>query len=217
MDWLNKWMCNSRIVSLALISHWIWVLYLQLPPGHVCIAIKAYVWHHAPRESPNFETNFLVTFPFFVTSSFVDTFFHLISKYSQTESWCTSELGAALSELWDRHIHKSLQTKRLCRIECYVRVYMCTLNCVQLWNTVDYSPPGSPVHRISQARIPEWVAISSSRGSSWPRDQTRVSCVSCIGRWIIYHWAPWVLMRQVTNGSSGVLVMFYFFMINRST
>ena len=144
MDWLNKWMCNSRIVSLALISHWIWVLYLQLPPGHVCIAIKAYVWHHAPRESPNFETNFLVTYPFFVTSSFVDTFFHLISKYSQTESWCTSELGAALSELWDRHIHKSLQTKRLCRIECYVRVYTCTLNCVQLWNTMDYSPPGSP-------------------------------------------------------------------------
>ena len=60
-------------------------------------------------------------------------------------------------------------------------------------------------------RILEWVAISSSRGSSWPRDQTHVSCVSCIGRWIIYHWAPWVLMRQGTNGSSGVLVMFYFF------
>ena len=41
-----------------------------------------------------------------------------------------------------------------------------------------YSPPGSFVHGISQARILEWVAISSSRGSSQPRDQTRVSCVA---------------------------------------
>ena len=35
----------------------------------------------------------------------------------------------------------------------------------------------------------EWVAISFSRGSSRPRDWTCVSCISCIGRWILYHWA----------------------------
>ena len=35
--------------------------------------------------------------------------------------------------------------------------------------------PGSSVHGILQARILEWVAISFSRGSSWPRDQTQVS------------------------------------------
>ena len=40
-----------------------------------------------------------------------------------------------------------------------------------------------------QARILEWGAISSSRGSSWPRDQTWVSCISCIDRWTLYHWA----------------------------
>ena len=33
------------------------------------------------------------------------------------------------------------------------------------------------------------VAISCSRGSSWPRDWIHVSCISCIGRWILYHWA----------------------------
>ena len=49
------------------------------------------------------------------------------------------------------------------------------------------APPGSSVHGISQARILEWVAISSSRGSSQPRNQTCVSCVSCVGRQIIYH------------------------------
>ena len=40
---------------------------------------------------------------------------------------------------------------------------------------VDYSPPGSSVHGILQARILEWVAISFSRGSSQPRDRTKVS------------------------------------------
>ena len=45
---------------------------------------------------------------------------------------------------------------------------------------MDCSPPGSSVHGISQARILEWVAISSSRGSSQPRDQTCISYSSCI-------------------------------------
>ena len=44
-------------------------------------------------------------------------------------------------------------------------------------------PPGSSVHGILQARTLKWAAISSSRGSSRPRDRTRVSYVSCIGRW----------------------------------
>ena len=46
-----------------------------------------------------------------------------------------------------------------------------------LCNPVDCSPPGSSVHGILQARILEWVAISFSRGSSRPRDQTWVSCI----------------------------------------
>ena len=54
-----------------------------------------------------------------------------------------------------------------------------------LCDPTDCSPPGSSAHGILQARILEWVAISSSGGSPWPRDQTRVSC---IGRWILYHW-----------------------------
>ena len=53
----------------------------------------------------------------------------------------------------------------------------------------DCSPPGSSVHGILQARILEWVAMPSSRGSSWPRDRTHVSCGSCICRQILYLWA----------------------------
>ena len=58
-----------------------------------------------------------------------------------------------------------------------------------LCDPVDYRPPDSSVHGIFQARILEWVAISFSRESSWTRDWACVSCVSCIGRWIIYHSA----------------------------
>ena len=62
-------------------------------------------------------------------------------------------------------------------------------SCVTLCDPMDCKLPGSSVHGIPQARILEWVAISSSRGSSRPRDQTRVSCVSCTGRQILDHCA----------------------------
>ena len=48
---------------------------------------------------------------------------------------------------------------------------------------MDCGPPG-------QARILKWVAMPSSRRSSWPRDQIDVSYVSCIGRQVLYPLAP---------------------------
>ena len=51
-------------------------------------------------------------------------------------------------------------------------------SCLNLCNPMNYSPPGSSVHGILQARILERVSMPSSRGSSWPRDQTRVSCIA---------------------------------------
>ena len=45
-------------------------------------------------------------------------------------------------------------------------------------NPMDYSPPGSSVHGIVQAGIPQWVAMPSSRGSSRLREETEVSCVA---------------------------------------
>ena len=56
---------------------------------------------------------------------------------------------------------------------------------------MDCNPPGSSVHGILQARILRWVAISFSMGSSQPRDQMCISCVSCIGRQVLYHRATW--------------------------
>ena len=52
-----------------------------------------------------------------------------------------------------------------------------TQSCPTLYNPMDCSLPGSSLHGILQARVQEWVAISFSRGSSRPRDQTLVSCI----------------------------------------
>ena len=57
--------------------------------------------------------------------------------------------------------------------------------CPTLWDPKDYSLPGFSVHGIFQARIPEWVAIPFSRGSSQRRDQTQVSHI--VGR----HFTLW--------------------------
>ena len=51
---------------------------------------------------------------------------------------------------------------------------------------MDCSPPASSVHGVLQARILERVAVSFSRGSSQPRDQTCISYVSCTGRQVPY-------------------------------
>ena len=54
-------------------------------------------------------------------------------------------------------------------------------SCLTLCDPRDCSPPGSSVHGIVQARVLEWVAISSSRGPSPPRDRTWVSCIGRAG------------------------------------
>ena len=66
--------------------------------------------------------------------------------------------------------------------------YLVPQSCLTLCNPMDWCPPGSSVHGISQARILEWVAMPHFRGSSLPRDWTHISC---IGRQILYHWAIW--------------------------
>ena len=60
--------------------------------------------------------------------------------------------------------------------------------CLTLSDPVDHSLPGSSVHGIIPARILEWVAMPSFRGSSQPRDGTHISYVSCTDRWVLYHW-----------------------------
>ena len=67
--------------------------------------------------------------------------------------------------------------------ECALCAQSCLISC----DNMDCSPPGSSVREIFQARILDWVAISYSRRSSRPRDPIYLSCISCIGRQILYH------------------------------
>ena len=61
---------------------------------------------------------------------------------------------------------------------------MCAQSCLMLCDSMECSPQSSSAYGIFQARILEWVVISFSRRSSQPRDGTRVSSISCIGRQI---------------------------------
>ena len=89
----------------------------------------------------------------------------------------------------------------------HIVVFVVTKSCLTLRNPMDYSPPVSSVHEISQARILEWIAIFSSRESSRPRDWT---CVSCIGRQVLYHWATRDALRiHVIPSKLGWLVSWY--------
>ena len=72
-------------------------------------------------------------------------------------------------------------------------------SCLTLCHPMDCSLPDPSVHGILQARILEWVAMPSSRGSSWPRDQTCISYVSCIGSQVLSHQChPFFLAHRLS-------------------
>ena len=62
-------------------------------------------------------------------------------------------------------------------------VCVCAQLCLTLCEPMNCSPQVSSVHGILQARMLEWIAFSFSRGSSQPKDQTWVFCVSFAGHW----------------------------------
>jgi len=109
------------------------------------------------------------------------------------KNWWVCILSAPSSRklslfLWAWVKHSTIQNTQ--HVFIYLPyVCLCDQSYPTLCDLMDYSPPSSSVHGIFQARILEWVAISFSRGSSWPRDQTHIPCVSCTGKQILYHCA----------------------------
>ena len=85
-------------------------------------------------------------------------------------------------------IHTKTFRKRKLRMEQGIKTCSVTKSCPSLCNTMECSLLGYSVHGILQAGILECIALSFSRGSSQPGDWT---WVSCIGKWIPYHWAIW--------------------------
>ena len=92
---------------------------------------------------------------------------------------------------------------------------VCMLSHVQLFGspwTVG-SLPGSSVLGILQARIQERVVISFSRGSFPRRDQTCISCVSCIGKWTLFHWASIAILINCPN--FPLITVWFFFCLSK--
>ena len=81
--------------------------------------------------------------------------------------------------------------------------------CPTLWDPMGCSPPSSSAHEIFQARILQWVAISFSRGTSWPRDQTRMAVSYIAGSLVRFsqilyqlsHQGSWFKQSRQTSGS----------------
>ena len=106
--------------------------------------------------------------------------------------WIVSECSSGQGHLSAISPFLTLGAKSLLQIQHQECICTCSVaqSCPTLCNPMDCSPPASSVHGIFQARILEWAAISSARGSSHPRDWTYVSCISCFAsRQILYHWA----------------------------
>ena len=85
--------------------------------------------------------------------------------------WLRIQLAMQETQVW--FLVSELRSHILLLLVCCLVAKSCPTLC----NPMDCSPPVSSVHGISQVRLLEWVAISFSRQSSQPRDQTHVSCI----------------------------------------
>ena len=107
-------------------------------------------------------------------------------ELEQTRRWWRTGRPGALWPMGLRRVRQDQATeqqqqqvqKNLKRLYIYTVLTLSCFSCVWLCDPMDCNPPGSFVHGILQARILEWIAIPFSRGSSWPRDQARVSCIA---------------------------------------
>ena len=101
-------------------------------------------------------------------------YFSLDSQFLfHNSSWLSTCHFLCLS--WKQHLESDMEQWTSIKFESESEVGQ---SCPTLCDPVDCRPPGSCVHGISQARILEWVAISFSRGSSRPRDRTRVTRIA---------------------------------------
>ena len=105
--------------------------------------------------------------------------------------YCSSDSELFLPCSFLFHFFLFLTSENWCGYQDVLPVDKCMCakllqSCLTLCDPMDCSS-GSSAHGILQARILEWGAMPTSRQSSGPKDRTRVSYVSCFGRWVLYH------------------------------
>ena len=134
--------------------------------------------------------------------------------------WCTPKLILTITLAGGYCHHPILQMRKLGspRVLVILSLFVCAQSCPTLCNSMDGSPPSSSVHQIFQAPRLEWVAISYSKGSSQPRDQTCITCFSCmagnslllchlgfsVSLPAIHHSAPCPVPRRLSLADSTV-------------
>ena len=124
-----------------------------------------------------------------MTLESVKRYLHVtFSKYSRLQDTEVSQIAARSALFWVRYA--KLVPWR-CLNESLKSIAGMLSQSLQLYltlcNSMDCGPRGSSVHGILQARILEWVALLSFRGSSQSRDRTHISYISCIDIRVLYH------------------------------
>ena len=117
---------------------------------------------------------------------------HTAMIYWSVWNEVASEAANARRKFWSSSV--SLRRRKISQMKGALPVSRGRCEFSRIWlfcNSLDCSPS-----EISQARILEWIAISFTRGYSWLGDQTRVSCIFCLGRWILYHWPTWEALSR---------------------
>ena len=132
-----------------------------------------------------------------ITDSMDRSLSELREMVMDREAWCAAILGVTKSRtrlsnwteltilLWTSLVcscpwgwKESDTTERLNWLNILFLLFSHSVVPNSFETPMDYSLAGSSIHRVLQVRILEWVATSFSRGSSWPRDQTHVSCAA---------------------------------------
>ena len=108
-------------------------------------------------------------------------YIRLISSFPERE-----HMGFNGARLLNNKIKINKSKPQWTYLLCILEKVLVTQYSPFLWDSVEHSPPDLSVHRILQARLPEWVAIPFSRGSFQPRDWIRASGIA--GRFFII-WA----------------------------
>ena len=114
--------------------------------------------------------------------------------WASSGSWCWTGKPGVLQSMGSQrigHDWAAEQQQQIIKSSVFSVEQACPVHC----DAIDCNSLGSSIPGIFQAKILEQVAISFSRGSSQPRDQT---CYSCIGRQILYHWATREWSSQIS-------------------
>ena len=121
--------------------------------------------------------------------------------------------------VWRRKIYAACSVTIKRKVSVPGQVLPLSSNCAVVSNSLwshGLQPPGFSAHGAFQARILEQVAISSCRGSSWPRNQTCISCISYIGKGILYHQHHLRTRKKRVRNSGNTEISTHYFVWRRA-